>query len=217
MRWLIVALVMLAGAARAQDDPMAQQRCVWRCLAASPGNESPEYHQCVARECSVPPQGDGGAQAQTASPAAPAGDAIAQANQKKVRKGKKGKRLEDWTHALATDGERYFAGAEAKQPGRSFYYICTETGQSYYAIFGLTIAGAELSLMIDTVEYVIPFDWVDGEYRVSLPPGDTFMQALRAEARKRLRIRDAAGENLVTVTLRGSTEAIDAAVAACAG
>ncbi|MCW8087200.1 hypothetical protein [Sabulicella glaciei] len=36
----------------AQPDPMAEQRCVWSCLAQSRGANDPRYHACVERMCS---------------------------------------------------------------------------------------------------------------------------------------------------------------------
>jgi hypothetical protein len=35
------------------DDPMELQRCIWRCLADSPGAASPEYNACVERQCTA--------------------------------------------------------------------------------------------------------------------------------------------------------------------
>lgn len=48
--WLTPLLA--APAVMAEEvDPMAEQRCVWSCLANSPGAESDEYAACVARLC----------------------------------------------------------------------------------------------------------------------------------------------------------------------
>lgn len=54
MTRLLLPLVSLclSGPALAQEgDPMEQQRCVWACLANSPGAESREYSDCVAQYC----------------------------------------------------------------------------------------------------------------------------------------------------------------------
>lgn len=52
---LFAALVSTAAGAQG-GDPMAEQRCVWQCLANSPGGaESAAYRVCVARYCSAGP------------------------------------------------------------------------------------------------------------------------------------------------------------------
>lgn len=38
--------------AAAQPEAMAEQRCVWSCLAQSRGADDPRYHACVERMCS---------------------------------------------------------------------------------------------------------------------------------------------------------------------
>lgn len=53
-RTVVIALALAASAAGAQgDDGMEQQRCVWSCLANSPGAASAEYNACVAQLCEV--------------------------------------------------------------------------------------------------------------------------------------------------------------------
>lgn len=41
-----------ASAESDQEDPMAEQRCVWSCLANSRGATDPAYNQCVNTNCS---------------------------------------------------------------------------------------------------------------------------------------------------------------------
>ncbi|WP_143710395.1 hypothetical protein [Tabrizicola sp. TH137] len=48
--WL-TALLAAPPVLAQEVDPMAEQRCVWSCLANSPGAESDEYAACVARLC----------------------------------------------------------------------------------------------------------------------------------------------------------------------
>lgn len=50
---LLCLLLALPPQAAAQGDPMEQQRCVWACLASSPGVESAEYPACVAARCTA--------------------------------------------------------------------------------------------------------------------------------------------------------------------
>ncbi|GGE29075.1 hypothetical protein SAMN05421774_1237 [Gemmobacter megaterium] len=59
-------MVLAAGPAIAQDDPMETQRCVWRCLANSPGAASAQYQACVARLCSEPAERSAWASGRTA-------------------------------------------------------------------------------------------------------------------------------------------------------
>jgi hypothetical protein len=60
-------LFLGAGSVAAQVDPMEEQRCVWSCLANSPGAESREYSDCVAQICTAIGQGS----AAEAAPSAP--------------------------------------------------------------------------------------------------------------------------------------------------
>ena len=48
---MVALLVATALPAWAQMSPEEEQRCVWSCLANSPGAESREYQQCVAEVC----------------------------------------------------------------------------------------------------------------------------------------------------------------------
>ena len=45
------AMAAFAAPAAAQMDPMAEQRCVWACLANSRGASDPAYHACVRARC----------------------------------------------------------------------------------------------------------------------------------------------------------------------
>lgn len=42
-----------------EDDPMEEQRCVWRCLANSNGNTDPAYASCVAKQCGAGGESEG--------------------------------------------------------------------------------------------------------------------------------------------------------------
>lgn len=46
--WFLLALPL---GAQEESPEMEQQRCVWSCLANSPGNVSAEYNACVKRYC----------------------------------------------------------------------------------------------------------------------------------------------------------------------
>lgn len=47
----VLTLAFVATTAAAQEDPMEEQRCVWRCLANSAGASDPAYNACVERQC----------------------------------------------------------------------------------------------------------------------------------------------------------------------
>lgn len=99
-----LALVLagaLAGAAFAQMDPGEEQRCVWRCLADSPGAESRQYQDCVERMCVA---------GQPAEPARPRAAAPAPAPKAA------------WA-AGGRPGGSQFAGVEIPG-GRSFRFVC---------------------------------------------------------------------------------------------
>lgn len=53
MRWFIFwVLAFLPHVASAQqENPMEMQRCIWACLANSPGAASAQYNQCVQARC----------------------------------------------------------------------------------------------------------------------------------------------------------------------
>ena len=56
MRMMIILAVATASLASAPafaqaNDEMELQRCSWRCLAQSSGNDDPAYHACVDRVC----------------------------------------------------------------------------------------------------------------------------------------------------------------------
>lgn len=49
---LLLAGLSVATPAHAQMNGEELQRCIWRCLADSPGAGSSQYNSCVARSCS---------------------------------------------------------------------------------------------------------------------------------------------------------------------
>lgn len=52
---LLTAALTLPLPASAQEGPEWEvQRCIWRCLANSPGAASAEYNACVAAQCNEP-------------------------------------------------------------------------------------------------------------------------------------------------------------------
>ncbi|WP_370303357.1 hypothetical protein [Pseudooceanicola sp.] len=189
-------LILLALPAAAQEDPMALQRCIWRCLADSSGATDPRYHQCVERLCSAypetpPGQPYGGAQAAPPAPAAPA-----------------------WSTGVATDGFSRYAGIVAQDgSGRSLYYMCTPHGLSYLALFGVQNAGRPFRFQIGGLEYQLSFDRSRGELTLNMPPRSPFLAALGQGGT--LRILDGGGAHVMDLSLNGAWAAIHNTVYAC--
>jgi hypothetical protein len=133
--FLGTALVLLAlgagtGAAQAQMSPEEEQRCVWQCLANSPGAASREYQACVERLC----LGEPAAQPRAAAPQAQPRAA--------------------WTTGGQANGARY-AGVEI--PGRSFSILCQRGGPALVAVAGLGGRADRTSLGIDGRAYPLRF------------------------------------------------------------
>ncbi|MEW9920773.1 hypothetical protein AB2B41_14250 [Marimonas sp. MJW-29] len=185
MLWLVC--FGLAGTVAAQEDPMEVQRCVWSCLANSPGVQSHEYHQCVERFC-VAPRGEAD---QSPLPV-----------------------QSDWGSGVATDGRHQFAGTQAEQ-GYGLYYFCF-AGQSFLTLSELPLPPGQYRMLIGTTEYIVPFDMTRGALSVNVPPVSPFMAALRTGG-EWATLRSMAGEHLIRFSLRGADAHIGRAVSACFG
>ncbi len=187
--WLAAVGVLLAQQGQAQYvDPMEQQRCVWRCLASSPGNTSPQYHACVARLCS----------AQSVTPyAAPA-------------------TAPPWKSGIAADGKTRFAGVDAGQAGGpGLYYMCDAQGQSYLMLYQLQAPAGLMKFRIGTQEFPVPFDRSRGALTVNVVPGGSFLNALAYG--QRVWISDMRGNHVMNLALQGAAAALQGVIAACRG
>lgn len=154
--FLTLLFLLIATPALAQDDdPMAMQRCIWRCLADSSGASDPRYHQCVEQWCTGIEETTG---QQSQQPPAPPGQ---------------------WGAGIATDGFSRYAGLQAADgSGRGFYYMCTPQGQSYLAIFGTGTAAGGYAFQVDGLEYQLGFDRSRGELTLQIPPRAPFLDTL---------------------------------------
>ncbi len=147
--WIVLSLGLVAAMAQAQYvDPMEQQRCVWRCLADSPGNTSPQYHQCVARHCTAP-------QYRAPEAGAPWTGGIA-----------------------ADGVTRYagLTAGSAGAPG--LYYMCDRRGQSYLMLYRHEGPPGMMRFRIGGQEFTVPFDRRRGALTVDVTPGGRFLNAL---------------------------------------
>ncbi|HET9069819.1 MAG TPA: hypothetical protein VFN28_14335 [Amaricoccus sp.] len=153
--WM-AAVALLAAAtlpARAQMDPEEEQRCVWSCLANSPGAGSAEYNACVARLC----MGDAApaeAQSQPAAPAVPR--AV-------------------WTAGAGQGGARY-AGVELS--GRSLTFLCQRGGPGLMAVAGLGGDAQAVGVTVDGRAHRLPFVARNGILYTAADPGSPILGAL---------------------------------------
>lgn len=185
MRLILLILCLLATPVGAEEDPMELQRCIWRCLAGSPGAGSAQYNDCVQRLCVAPTP-------QTATPVPG-----------------------PWQGGVASDNRRQFAGLSVPGSDLAFFYLCSRQGESYFALYGLDGPAAQMRFVIDTQPYLVPFDWVGGEFRVDIPVGAPFMNALAGGTG--LRVLNSSGNPLMTLSLQGARAALQRAVDACFG
>ncbi|MBL4927603.1 hypothetical protein [Fuscibacter oryzae] len=141
-----VALVLaIAAPVAAQDESpeMEQQRCVWSCLANSPGNDSPEYNACVKQYCE-----DIGAEVAPAEPV-PAPAEPAPASKKPTTAKPPMKRpaapalpglavapdaAQGWVMGDTSDGKGHYAGTKDAALGSSLNWLCGHGVQSLLAL-----------------------------------------------------------------------------------
>jgi len=190
--WLAVMAGLWIGGpeARAQEGPeWEMQRCVWRCLAASPGAGSPEYDRCVIDACmqySVEGQED------PQGPAAPNG----------VPQGR-------WFAAGTGDGQGNLAGFMDPRREAAFYVICGSDGRRNLALFGPEGPAATLTLQVDGQAFARAFVPYAGGYYAALPPDAPEIAALRSG--RAMAVRNAIGTALIETGLAGAAAAIAAA------
>ncbi|MDP5216319.1 hypothetical protein Q5Y75_03735 [Ruegeria sp. 2205SS24-7] len=151
-RLVFLALMLCAPPVMAQHgDPMELQRCIWRCLANSPGAHSPIYHQCVSRLCSEPQYVP-----QTAAPVA-----------------------QGWAAGMAADGQTWSAGLAAPDgSGQGLYYQCVPGRGGYLMLYGLKAREGVFQISIDGRAYPLAFHNRRGELTSDLPPSAPFLNLL---------------------------------------
>ncbi|MEX0348505.1 MAG: hypothetical protein AB3N15_03700 [Paracoccaceae bacterium] len=149
-RLSFLALVLCASPVMAQEGPEWDlQRCVWSCLANSPGVESAIYHQCVSIRCTAP---------QAQMPA-------------RVAQG--------WAAGMAADGKTWSAGlAAADGSGQGLYFQCVPGQDSYLMLYGLKAREGVFQISIDGRAYPLAFHGRRGELTSDLPPSAPFLNLL---------------------------------------
>lgn len=150
-RGAIVSLLMI-GPALAQEDPMEEQRCVWACLANSPGADSDEYNACVRQYCEAPSTTVGvvgetlatepetvpetSVRPQPRAAEKPVSDSVEQPPPADVP------RLPDlvldtppgWSFGATADGKGMYAGATDKETGTRLDWLCGKGRPSVLAL-----------------------------------------------------------------------------------
>ena len=150
MRHLFPLLLLwLAGPAPAQGgDPMELQRCVWRCLADSPGAYSPQYHACVSRMCSTAPQRQN--TPDSAWTGGVASDGVTR-----------------FAGVAAPDGS-----------GRGFYFMCGAQSGGYLMLYALDRREGRYQLRIDGRGFPMMFHRARQQLTVDLAPGAPLLDIL---------------------------------------
>ncbi|MFA3915491.1 hypothetical protein [Ruegeria hyattellae] len=186
-----LALMLCAPPVLAQQsDPMALQRCIWSCLANSPGAHSAVYHQCVSRLCTEPQYQP---QVVTPAPMAPG-----------------------WSAGMAADGQTWSAGlAVPDGGGQGFYFQCIPGRDSYLMLYGLKAREGVFQLSIDGRVYPLAFHGRRGELTSDLPASAPFLNLLgQGHA---LSIVDPDGAYRASYSLLNAHGAIWQVRAACGG
>lgn len=189
--WLSCLLQAGASAqAQVAGDPMELQRCVWRCLANSPGAASAEYNACVAQFCADPQQDSSSPRIPTPRDTIPAA-------------------APRWNAGVTADGLGRFAGVIDPIRGNTFYVLCAPDGRRSFALFGPEGGGSALVVRVDESLYSLEFVAGGDGYYAALGPQAAELARLRGAAR--LTISNAAGWPLFSVVLNGARDAIAAA------
>ncbi len=185
----MVVLAFLSGtpSATAQMSPEEEQRCVWQCLANSPGAASAEYNSCVQERCVEQPQ--------AAEPPASSAPSVPRAA---------------WTSGAGKGGSHY-AGVEI--PGKSFSYLCKRGGPGLLAIAGLSRRADAISLRIDQQDYGLIFVAQNGILYTDAPAGSHLLRALLSG--KTVHVTDTRAGASASFPLSGSGAAIRKALAGC--
>lgn len=186
-----------AGAQSSAERLAAEemQRCVWRCLADSPGAASRQYQQCVAAQCD-----------ESAMIDQFRGQNRGQAPQQPRAQTTAGR----WTNHSTANGAGHSAAIEAG--GRSFNYICERRGRALIGVAGLGGNANGVGLRVDRQAFRLPFVMQNGILYTTADSGSALVQALMNG--NTVEVTNSRGAK-ASFPLRGSGAAIRKAMAAC--
>lgn len=189
--WLVLAMSLwpIPLWAQADDGPEWElQRCIWRCLAASPGASSAQYNQCVADSCS---------------------SLAAEVEREEQSGSVQGVPQGTWFASGTGDGLGNLAGFADPRTQNSFYLICGVDGRRNIALFGPEGPAATLTLQVDGQTFTRAFVPYAGGYYATLPPDAPEIAALRSG--RTVAVRNQNGTALIAAGLNGAAAAIAAA------
>lgn len=182
---VLLAMSCAVPPATAQMSAEEEQRCVWQCLANSPGGAASDaYNRCVEEMCVEQPR--------AAQPPASRTPRAA------------------WTSG-AGQGGSYYAGVEI--PGKSFSYLCKRGGPGLLAIAGLSRRAEAIALRIDDQNYGLSFVAQNGILYTDAPAGSHLLRALLGG--KAVHVTDSRSGANASFPLSGSGAAIRKALAGC--
>ncbi len=170
---------------------MELQRCIWRCLSASPGASSPQYNQCVEHYCVETPSPAQTAAAPMFTPAP-----------------------SDWTSGVASDGVHRYATTPAAE-GYTWTYFCMP-GYSYVVLGDVPVPPGQYRMQIGQTDFLVTLNLTRGVLSADIPADNVFVQAMRRGG-DQLTVRSLDGVNLVRFSLRGADQHIGQAIAGCGG
>ncbi|PKP73310.1 MAG: hypothetical protein CVT84_14190 [Alphaproteobacteria bacterium HGW-Alphaproteobacteria-6] len=179
--------------AAAQEDPeMEMQRCVWRCLADSPGAASAQYNACVQRLCVAQPAPVQPVPVQPApmQPVAPV-----------------------WSGGATADGLGSYAATSDRASSSTLYLICAPGRERYLMLVGSGGPSTMLDVVIDGAAHALWFTEQGGSYYATLPEGSPVIAALMRG--RMVEIVNPAGYRAGTFSLAGAAGPISAALARC--
>jgi hypothetical protein len=181
----VAASLFATGAFAQNSDPMALQRCIWSCLARSPGAASLEYNLCVERFCAT----------ETALSGIPSSGV-------------------PWDFGIASDGITRFAGLQLPGgQGEGVYFMCSPRSLPYLMLFAFDRPEGAYRLNIDGREFVLPFDRSRGQLTVSLRPNAQILDILAQGSW--LSVTDPQGYTAASLSLSGAARAIATAQIQC--
>lgn len=191
---LAVAWLMTGLPVAAQEDPeMEMQRCVWRCLADSPGAASAQYNACVQRLCVAQPAP---AQPVPVQPVAPAQSAAPV-----------------WSGGTTADGLGSYAATSDRASSSTLYLICAPGRERYLMLVGSAGPSTMLDVVIDGIAHSLWFAEQGGGHYATLPAGSPVVAALMRG--RMVEIVNPAGYRAGTFSLAGAAGPISAALARC--